>query len=272
MAKKPTATEQYEPLTFDKVLAACGGDEAAAKDIWKWSKPCITLLREVQNTIETDQDDCYLFGIPFVPANFLWPKDSKGNELIFLCHVALSKLPRNETTSVLPQDGYLQFYGSQLLSKEHSFNDFEEIGVVRYFPPYEPLVVPSTGTFVQYPVCKLFPIADMSIPYLTWFDYSEYGEDVEEGVSDLIYRRDTHVMQGQCESLDDVFPMHQMFGHLADPQGAGDDPDHEFLLQIDSDALIGLSWLDAGTVYWRMTPEALRAHQWDSAEMYVQSC
>lgn len=254
----------YEPLSYAMVLEACGGNADAAQEIWKHNRPCITLVREVAGGVNEDKEQSYLFSAPFLPADFEWPRDPAGAELIFLAHIALRSLPRNEMTAVLPIDGYLQFFGNETIVTGQG----TEYGVIKYVPQDVPIALSGQGLGLEFPMCRLHPIEDISIPCLTWFDYSAWGPDVEEGMSELLYRRDTLVNR---LSGDKVMPTHQMFGHLDDPQGMGDDDVHTFLLQIASDFEIDLSWLDAGTVYFRIGHDELRAHNWDAAELYISS-
>lgn len=254
----------YEPLSYAMVLAACGNNEEAAQEIWKRNRPCITMVREVVGAVVQDKEQSYLLGAPFLPRDFEWPKDPDGLELVFLAHVALASLPRNDLTAVLPKDGYLQFFGSQRVAT----GEGTEYGVIKYHGPDLEIALSGEGMGLDYPACKLHPVEDFSLPALTWFDYSIWGFDVEEGISDLLYRRDTLVNRLAGEV---IVPMHQMFGHLDDPQGMGDDDEHAFVLQIASDFEIDLSWLDAGTVFFRMDHDSLKAHRWDAAQMFVST-
>lgn len=262
----------YQPLSLARVLAACGtdADPDIVRQIWDLRKPCMTLVREILGDELPGANESYLFGEPHLPPDVPWPTDADGEDLMFLCQLNLEQIPSGELSAMLPARGMLYFFGSERALME---GDLNESCAVVYAAGTDRLDVRDDefGLIADFPICRLHPIADYSLPSVSFFDYSEYGETIELGVNQLLNLRNTVSSAWQGMTANQSFPVHQMFGHLSDPQGTEIGDDDHVLLQIDSDKYIGLSWLDAGTVFFLIDADSLRNQDWAQIRMQISS-
>lgn len=275
----------YEPITYEnfkRQLAAANLSEEYIDEIWKLAMPCITLVRELfSDDVDEDTPVSRLGGTPSLPASLRWPGDPKGGQLHFLCQINLSELPDCPMRELLPTDGVLYFFVSERCLQGEM--EYDGSWSVLYYPSSDVNAGElnmAPGPVFDMPVCRLKPVPDISLPPLTMFSYGDLAmndddpDDLDAAMDQFFLPRNTFAcfFANQNLKMEDVIPVHQMFGYINSPQGMELAEGEHCLLQIDSDKYIELSWLDGGTIFFVISDKDLRARNWNGVQMRIDTC
>lgn len=267
----------YAPLTLERLKDAIGGGVSSEQlqKAWAWSRPCLTLVREVIGGGRAATDDCRLGGSPALPANLEWPADPKGGQLVFICQINLSRLPDGEARKLLPQNGMLYFF----VSKRCLFDgelEYEGSWAILYSQDVDAGRGQNmtAGPILEAQPCKLHPVDDMSIPFpatVSWGAMvgAEDEEEVDYLFENFFRSRETFASQYAGVAISESVPVHQMLGYIYAPQGPEVEDGHQCLLQINSDAYTGLNFLDGGTITFIISDDDLKTCNWSNAAMWM---
>ena len=243
-----------------------------------------------------------LGGLPVMPEDMAWPEWPGQGPLDFLAAVDCAALPREFLSIPLPEAGTLLFFYFDSERRDADDDPQPEdvegsrvlfvptgVPVVERAAPEGPVPYPAVDVFAE--VVATAPERDHIL-----LDRTELanGESLAEA-SETVQLPSGSVGPGVFGALvaraRDERPDHQLGGFAAPVQGAveymiagevlGDyrDPRRAeeaarwvLLAQIDTDSKTGMSWADAGMLYWVIRTEDLEAGRFDRARCLLQCC
>lgn len=208
-------------------------------------------------------------GVPDLPASLEWPLSTHGHPLAFLAQVNLREASPFDRSGLLPKTGWLWFYFG---TSESDF-DFHH---VQYFDgsaeALQRRAVPDAiPERIRFRSCAVRFDSRVSLP-LVW-EYKEKFELPLEG-GDLLWdplMRDIsgNKLLGWADSIQG--PAEED----ASLTGRADQPNTQkemrLLFQVDSeDKKTGMTWGDAGMVYFLISEDDLKAQRFDKTAAAVQ--
>ena len=239
-------------------------------------------------------------GSPDLPAGFHWPQ-WQNTPLTFMGQVNLSEAAPYDADHLLPTSGWLHFF-YDLAGKPWGAPDQKGRWQLFYTPDSAALTR-TTPPATPIPAHALTFVQSWTIPVL--------ADTHPEGVYNLVSHGESGVLTVRAESIDDydglrqaieapTTPLHQLIGNPAQLQDdiramsqyaahgidtgtvAKDDKrlaqlapginDWRLVWQIDSDQnVFGTTWGDSGCLYLCMPAAAIKARQFDSAWLIMQS-
>lgn len=235
----------------------------------------------------------FIGGLPTVPDGFEWPRFSGTQPYLraadyetlldkpyaFLAQVDLSEVRPFDLEQLLPTDGVLQFF--YLDFGWHDVSWPEGRGVVRYHPQsaaeLRPANLPSDLDSRR--VFRSFPL----VPEQEWTVPAHAELELEEKVPTgaLDFWTDVREEVAQCQGLkSERVSRHRMLGYAEFIQSPGMAEETRLLMQIDSDPVrgqesepcTGMTWGDAGTVYFFMDESDLETREWEQAWAEIEMC
>lgn len=194
-----------------------------------------------------------------LPAHVLWP-EFEGRPLTFLASIALEELPETDDRETLPCDGTLLFF-AQLTQSALSIAS-SRAGAIRVIhvgrnESAETRTVPAGGR-------ELSRLRVVPRPVLTLPGASTFGL---RGANERRYERvvsSLEAAQSDPSIAEEGQGSHQVFGHPRLLQDDPRDPGQTLVLQIHADPRLGLSYQDAGAIYFLATREVLRGKRWNA--------
>jgi Domain of unknown function (DUF1963) len=196
-----------------------------------------------------------LGGPPLLPAGEPWP-----GRLTFVAGLDLTELP----PSALPAQGWMLCFVD--------FGTGKADGLLDEAPnePGSPARLFWTDDAVDATGPSLHPRQVTAAQFLTlpdaWTASQLLGLDVF----------DRQAYEELAERLEAALPAgdgrHWVGGHATGVQGAPPDDDTALLISIGDDADLGFSFLDGGTVQFRIPPAALARHDFTRAIAFGDSC
>jgi hypothetical protein len=177
-----------------------------------------------------------------------------GSPLVFLAGIDLSELP----AASLPDAGWLLFFGATDADEA----DFDEPGAgVVLFAPEPVQAAPSQGDLeLRHVVAERY----LTLPL---------GEGMEAaaGLDALATQTYEELVDPLWEPFRDL-GHHWIGGHVTGAQFTVDDTGTRLLLHVEDDDGLGFDFLDAGTLQFRIPPDALAERDWSRVLTIADSC
>jgi uncharacterized protein YwqG len=231
-------------------------------------------------------------GIPDVPTDFRWP-ERKELPQSFIAQIYLDEVHPYDTNGVLPQSGMLWFfydakqetYGADPADRggwRTLFSD-DYAGLQRTAAPNK---LPAES---QFKACSISFASEVTLsqsPQLEIPDFDWTDDEVQkyETLLSTFPNPDDHAalhnrLLGNPETIQDDMRLEcQLASHgvsdINDPRAAElskGAKEWQLLLQIDTDERIGMRWGDAGTIYYWIAGQDLKAHRFDNTWLVLQS-
>lgn len=217
-----------------------------------------------------------LGGDPDLPDEVDWPV-FRGRPQLFLAQIDLAEVHRQWRSAPLPDAGRLLFFrhGDPDWWSEHPVHAVDSAAIL--FIAADRAVRPRPS-----PAGTAFRAQRAAVALELTFPH-DLAERVESLAADA--GRYDVVDDGQLDELLELVdsfgtaanggeaPHHRLLGHVAPLQlPAPVGPDSSLLMQLDSDISTGMSWGDAGRIYWWLRDADLAAGNWHRAIWEEQSC
>jgi len=295
-SRQPVPVSRYQtPRNAWRSLLEEAGIEARHLDsLQKLVRPALRLETRKVPQADLALGQSRLGGEPDLPPKFSWPV-YKGKPLAFIAQVNLEAVARVMSTAPLPKRGHLWFFyaadqdnwgfdpkdrGSSVVHHE------ADVALERRALPRE---LPAQGRF---PPCAIVMSSYVDIPSM------EDERNPLMGSDDDTFDNYTEVKDQLAAPSNDV--AHKLLGHAQTIQGAmelecalttngiytGDGRgykdrraaklaqsqyDWRLLLQIDTDDSAGMTWGDAGRIYYWIREQDLLARRFDRSWLVLQS-
>lgn len=184
------------------------------------------------------------WGAPDLPEDWDYPCAEDGNPLTFVCQIRCEDIAAIDTEGLLPHTGMLYFFAQigeyvQVMDiAEGEHNGLGEWGEDAYRVLYS-------------------PSCDNLEPFEIIYDDGEPA-----------------FLEAEAISFTQVSELHDSFKLLGKPyyeEVAEQYEDSVCLLQIDENDDWGMTLYDCGMICFMITPEQLKAQQWDKAKVYFHS-
>lgn len=244
-----------------------------------------------------------LGGLPDLPPGTDWPRRGQ-KPLIFIAQLDLSEVRGYLRDHVLPTTGLLSFfYEADLWTSGDSPDDrgawrvfLVNEPVLRQSPPAMPPPSGSSddqGTTWQFEEAGVAFVPRICLPeaeHLLTERLGVGGDDYQAYYALMDELRQAHGLSGVTQLLGypaeiqhDPFVTCQLASHGLAPQTSDDWKSDEvtrllgvrdswrLLLQVDSISEIGMEWADSGLLYYCVRDEDLRAREWDSTWLIMDS-
>jgi len=178
-----------------------------------------------------------LGGRPDVPADFVWPTSGE-QPLAFLGQLQLSDLPASVTADLaLPRTGLVAFFIGTAQGSDDPIG--RAIVLLGGSKKLAPAAVRDTPTFDA----RALAVKEIWTPPPVELVSSLIGGDE---TAERIYT----AAFADHERASDGTARHRVGGHALPIQGTPENDDERLLLQIDSEVACGMSWGDAGRLYF----------------------
>jgi hypothetical protein len=232
-------------------------------------------------------------GAPVLPAEAEWPEWPGRGPLDFLAAVDCAALPRE--FSPLPEAGTLLFFsfdGYRREADDHPLLEDIEGSRVLFVPAGVPVVERTAPEgVVPYPARDLFGEVVATAPERehVLLDQTKIssGESLAEAAEDDPSGTDVfgelieeargpgpeHQIGGFALPIQDAVENEiaaEVLGSYQDPRLAEEAARWVLLAQIDSDDEAGMTWGDAGTLYWMIRTDDLESGRFDRARCTMQ--
>lgn len=230
-----------------------------------------------------------LGGRPDLPASTAWP-DWDGVPLAFVAQIELDDVHSFDPAHVLPARGLLSFFYETTTAVWG--NDPKDRGgwavlftppgaeLVRHEPPpglhvggrFEPLLLRPSPTFTFVP-CESAELEALGLSPEETFTYSGVLDRLGDAPPAVVHRLLGHPeplqgdMQLMCQMASQGFDGYQDQSLVGLTEGARD---WRLLLQVDSQPEIGMSWGDAGRLYFWMHKDQLADQEWSASWVALQ--
>jgi uncharacterized protein YwqG len=231
---------------------------------------------------------CRIGGCPDLPAKVNWPRlstawkldpeelDDADDPLPFLMQINLAETAPFDPADALPKESMLYFF----FYWEDDYPGEGDTAFVLHSPSASPLRR-STPPHAL-PQERLFRGLDL-LPKLEWTVPSINDVGLHEAVIGRHYRFWDDVFERVAE-VQGVEPAngggvaHRLLGHAQFIQSPGMADGTRLLLQVDSDCReehyphTGMTWGDSGRIYYRLSDEELRRHDFGAADAVMEMC
>jgi uncharacterized protein YwqG len=184
------------------------------------------------------------WGAPDLPEDWDYPCSEEGNPLTFVCQIRCEDIAELDTEGLLPHTGMLYFF-AQIGEYVHSMDiaEGEHNGLGEWGEDaYKVLYSPS---------------CDDLDPFEIIYDDGEPA-----------------YLEAEAISFTQVSELHDSFKLLGRPyydEVTEQYEDSVCLLQIDENDDWGMTLYDCGMICFMITPEQLKAQQWDEVKVYFHS-
>jgi hypothetical protein len=215
----------------------------------------------------------HLGGDPELPDDVAWPV-FRGRPQHFLAQVDLAEVHAVLPQSPLPAAGRLLFF-------RHADPDWWSEHPVHAVDSAAILHVPA-GCAVRSrpsPTGQSFRMQPVALQRELTFpgDIAERVEFVAEqaGLFDAVDQGQLDALLHLADTLVNragEAPVHRILGHASPIQSEPVGPGCTLLAQLDSDPSTGMSWGDAGIIYWWLRDGDLAAGRWERAIWEEQCC
>jgi uncharacterized protein YwqG len=203
-------------------------------------------------------------GLPYLPKNYDYPRDSNGKPLYLLAQINFAEVPDSED---FPSEGILQFYISEGDSwgqdLENAFQQ-DKFRVI-YFPEIIHTETDLITDFSFLPEPEDLPFEESCS---LQFEQQIAPVNIWDGEFDEVFGEDFFAQFGEKEEeisgeYDDKFPAdgHKIGGYAyftqSDPRPYLSKEKYVLLLQVDTDEEVGIMWGDVGVCNFFIKPEDL---------------
>jgi hypothetical protein len=246
--RAPAKLEKEQAAHMTKLLAQGKKLGLAAKDVERWARPCIELFTKAASKAASKVGASRLGGAPDMPADTKWPQGA-GGPMTFVAQLDCADLAPFDSAKLLPDEGMLAFFAG----------GYDE-GAVLHFAGGQklaPRALPKGAKFsaekaVVAPACAVALRGAVSVPGY---------EQVEDVDTDAWHE----LWESSIREKDGVAP-HRVLGHTLNDVESPPEGDVA-LFAVRSDENANMEWGDAGTLYFMLDEESLRARKWSDVEV-----
>lgn len=292
------ATPEKSLNRVDPAPALCRKLPKQAAGLLKLSKPAIAFTTNPLERTEAAAGSSKTGGLPDLPAGFKWPKRGR-RPLPFLAQFNLAELAKLDQAKILPTSGFLWFF-YDLEEQPWGFDPKDSDGWSVIYADVAAAALKRTKLPKGLDEEWMLPEAKLNFGTAQTFPAAASASVQALKLSAKDSKAYQDCLKQPAAAEDEENPQHQLLGWPAPLQSAdmdgecqlaangincGEEVDEEaakvktlragakdwqLLLQLDSDNDAGLSWGDAGRLYFWIREQDLAARRFDRCWVILQ--